>query len=59
MSTDRHTEQTDTVAQLAAVGITVTDAGRARARRRLAAAADKLTPEHLETWRRQIGADAA
>ncbi|MEU8007051.1 hypothetical protein AB0B66_38310 [Catellatospora sp. NPDC049111] len=52
----------DTAALLAAVGIEVTDAGKARARRRLAAAASQRTPQRRQEWRAQLGlstADAA
>ena len=49
----------DTVAQLAAVGIRVTDEGLERARRRLAAARERRTPERLAALRRQLGLDEA
>lgn len=45
----------DTVAQLAAVGIRVTDEGRARARRLLADARARRTPERRDALRRQLG----
>jgi hypothetical protein len=51
--------QGDTVAQLAAVGIRVTDEGLARARRRLAEARERRTPERLAALRRQLGLDDA
>jgi hypothetical protein len=45
----------DTVAQFAAVGISVTPEGKARARRRLEDAAARRTPERRAAWRRQLG----
>ncbi|WP_203990576.1 hypothetical protein [Virgisporangium aurantiacum] len=49
----------DTVAQLAAVGIPVTDEGLERARRRLAEARERRTPERLIAVRRQLGLDSS
>ncbi|MEU6025349.1 hypothetical protein ACGFIK_24065 [Micromonospora sp. NPDC048871] len=46
---------TDTTAVLAAVGITVTDEGRKRARRRLQAARERWTPELDAAAREQLG----
>jgi hypothetical protein len=43
---------------LAAVGITVTEEGKARARRRLAEAAARRTPEIREALRKQLGLPA-
>ncbi len=48
----------DTVAQLAAVGIRVTEEGRERARRRLAAARERRTPQRLQALRQQLGLDS-
>lgn len=45
----------DTAALLAAVGIEVTEAGKERARRRLAAASGKRTQQVREQWREQLG----
>ncbi|MEV4417249.1 hypothetical protein [Catellatospora sp. NPDC049609] len=45
----------DTAALLAAVGIEVTDAGKARARRRLADADRQRTPRLRQEWRAQLG----
>lgn len=47
----------DTAAQLASVGIPVTEEGKERARRRLSEAAARRTPELRATWRRQLGLD--
>lgn len=49
----------DTVAMLAAVGITVTEEGKARARAELAEAAARRTPERLAVWREQLGLPAS
>jgi methylmalonyl-CoA mutase cobalamin-binding subunit len=49
----------DTVAMLAAVGITVTEEGKARARAELAEAAAQRTPERRAAWREQLGRPAA
>jgi hypothetical protein len=54
---DPHTHG-DTVAQLAAVGIRVTDEGLERARRRLAEARERRTLERRAALRRQLGLDA-
>lgn len=53
---DRETPVT-TEELLAAVGITVTDEGRARARARLEAAEARWTPEKWAELRRQVGLD--
>jgi hypothetical protein len=45
----------DTAAMLAAVGITVTEEGKARARTRLAEGDARRTPELRAAWRAQIG----
>ena len=42
-------------AMLAAVGIPVTEDGKVRARRRIAEAEDRFTPELREQARRQLG----
>ena len=47
----------DTVARLAAVGITVTAEGLARARRKLAESRARRTPERRAALRRQAGLD--
>ena len=54
---DPHTHG-DTVAQLAAVGIPVTDEGLERARHRLAQARERLTPERRAALRQQLGLDS-
>jgi hypothetical protein len=48
----------NTVAMLAAVGIIVTEEGKARARAELAAATERRTPERRAAWRRQLGLPA-
>jgi hypothetical protein len=55
MSTPEHDASDDTVAMLAAVGITVTEEGKARARARLAEADARRTPELRAAWRAQMG----
>jgi hypothetical protein len=45
----------DTVAMLAAVGITVTEEGKARARAKLAEARARHTPERVAAWRAAAG----
>jgi hypothetical protein len=45
----------DTIAMLAAVGITVTEEGRARARAKLAEARARHTPELRAAWRAEAG----
>ncbi|GAA1748320.1 hypothetical protein [Luedemannella helvata] len=45
----------DTSAMLAAVGIHVTEEGKARARAKLAAADAERTPERRAAWRAQLG----
>lgn len=54
MSSDQPTP-VDTTAMLAAAGITVTDEGRARARRRLRDARRRWTPELEAAVREQLG----
>lgn len=57
-----HDARDDTVQQLAAVGIEVTEEGKARARTLLAEADARRTPELHAAWREQAGlppADAA
>jgi hypothetical protein len=50
-----HDAREDTVEQLAAVGIEVTEEGKARARARLAEADERRTPELRAAWRAQMG----
>jgi len=45
----------DTTAMLAAVGITVTEEGKARARAKLAAAKAQRTPDQVAALRAQLG----
>lgn len=49
----------DTVQQLAAVGIEVTSEGLERARRRLAEARERRTPERRAALRQQLGLDTS
>ena len=53
MATEKHT--TETTLMLADVGITVTAAGRKRARARLAAARDRITRDGDARLRAQLG----
>jgi hypothetical protein len=55
MAQHDHDAREDTVAMLAAAGITVTDEGKARARARLAEADARRTPELREALRTQVG----
>jgi hypothetical protein len=50
--------RTDTTAMLAAAGIVVTPEGKARARRRLAEARARWTPERDAALRQQLGLPA-
>ena len=54
--TDSNAERRiDTADLLTAARIVVTPEGRARARRRLAEAEARRTPEQVAIWRRQLG----
>ncbi|MEJ3748244.1 hypothetical protein WEI85_33780 [Actinomycetes bacterium KLBMP 9797] len=53
--TDRPDLREDTTAMLAAVGITVTDEGKARARAELAEAEARWTPQRRAALREQLG----
>lgn len=55
MAHPEHDAPEDAAALLAAVGIQVTDAGKARARARLAEADAQRTPERRAAWRAQAG----
>jgi len=55
MTAPEHDAHEDTVALLAAVGIAVTDEGKARARERLAQADARRTPERQAALRAQVG----
>jgi hypothetical protein len=55
MTQPAHDVPEDAVAMLAAIGITVTEEGKARARARLAEADARRTPELRAAWRAQIG----
>jgi hypothetical protein len=55
MTQPEHDAPEDAAAMLAAVGITVTEEGKARARARLAEADARRTPELREAWRAQMG----
>jgi methylmalonyl-CoA mutase cobalamin-binding subunit len=50
-----HDAAEDVTAMLAAVGIEVTEEGKARARARLAEADAQRTPERRAAWRAQMG----
>jgi hypothetical protein len=55
MTQPGHDAREDTVEMLAAVGITVTEEGKARARARLAKADARHTPERRAALRAQVG----
>jgi hypothetical protein len=55
MSTPHPDLREDTTAMLAAVGITVTEAGKARARARLNEAAARRDPERRAALRARLG----
>jgi hypothetical protein len=55
MTTPRPGSDSDVSALLDAAGITVTEEGKARARRRLAEARARWTPERWARLREQIG----
>jgi hypothetical protein len=55
MAQPEHDASQDATAMLAAVGITVTEEGKARARAKLAEADARRTPELRAAWRAQVG----
>ena len=55
MATSRQGVDDETARMLAAVGVTVSEEGRARARAKLSAAAERMTPEAWERLEARYG----